>query len=474
MISSNQYWQILDRTPLDSCLSITLLPTIYQSFLNVYPEYLFKILYPILFAISALVVFIISKKYIGTHYSFLASFFFISQLYFIRTTALSRINLAILFFILAIMVLFCDDITGVAKRGLFVIFAASCILSHYSTTYIFFFLLLFTWLGMEILPLIVSRKEKTAVLVAPNRRGITITIVVLFFVMLFLWYSQVIETAFSSGVGFIQQSFVSLNQLFLFESRAEQVPEAFGRGITYSLIPVKVKFVVNWLTIALIFIGTLGTLVRYRRMVSISDSGDKPSFLESKIDAEYFILSLVCSALLVFSVVVPYVSSYGMGRIHFQIVCIVSMFFIIGGITIAKFLKLRPVYLILLILIPFFLCNTGMVDQMFNRPTLLLNSEGPGYDPYYIHDQESYAAKWLKNNGELENNRINADGLGSKWLMSQGGISSGVDTHSLLQRDKSVEGYIYLRYCNVVNVEFPYAHIGKNKIYTNGGSEVYE
>jgi uncharacterized membrane protein len=475
MISNNQYWQILDRTPLDSCLSITLLPTIYQSFLNIDPEFLFKILYPILFAISALVVFIISKKYIGTHYSFLASFFFISQQYFLRTTALPRINLAILFFILAIMVLFCDDLTGVAKRGLFIIFAASCILSHYSTTYIFFFLLLFTWLGGEILPLIVSRKGKTAVLAASNRRGITSSIVALFFVMLFLWYSQVIETPFSSGIGFIQNSFVSLHQVFLFESRAEQVSEAFGHGSTFSLIPVKVKFVFNWLTIILIAIGVLSAFVRYKRMVSIADSGDKTSFLQSKIDAEYFILSLVCIALLVLSIVVPHVSHrYGMARVYFQMIGILAMFFIIGGITIAKFLKLRPECLILLILIPFFLCNTGMVDQMFNQPILLLNSEGAEYEHYYIHDQESYAAKWLKNNGELENNRINADGSAVDWLMSQGGISPGVCTHSLLQRDKSIDGYIYLGYYNVVNEEFIYAHIGKSKIYTNGGSEVYE
>jgi len=479
MISSNQYWQILDKTPLDSCLSITLLPTIYQSFLNIDPEFLFKILYPILFAISPLVVFIISKKYIGTHYSFLAAFFFISQLYFQHTTALSRINLAVLFFILAIMVLFCDDITGVAKRGLFVIFAASCILSHYSTTYIFFFLLLFTWLGMEILPLIVSRKGNTAVLAAPNRRGITITIVALFFVMLFYWYSQVIGTPFRSGIGFIQNSFVSLHQLFILESRAEGVTEAFCRGDTLSLIPVKVKFVFNWLTNILIAIGVLSTLVRYKRRVSIADSRDKPIFLQSKIDAEYFILSLVCGTMLIFSIVVPYVSNYyGVSRVHFQVIGVLAMFFVIGGIIIAKFLKLRPECLILLILIPFFLCNVGIVDQIFDRPILLLNTEGPEYDSFYIHEQESNSANWLKNNGDFENNRLYADKLGSSCLLSQGGITN---FYTRLQRDKSIDGYTYLRCCDDVNDEFLFLHYGtkarkvieKSRIYTNGGSEIY-
>ena len=46
---ANGRWQIILNDTLDSCLSISLLPAIYQSFLNMNPEYLFKIFYPLLF-----------------------------------------------------------------------------------------------------------------------------------------------------------------------------------------------------------------------------------------------------------------------------------------------------------------------------------------------------------------------------------------------------------------------------------------
>jgi uncharacterized membrane protein len=228
-------------------------------------------------------------------------------------------------------------------------------------------------------------------------------------------------------------------------------------------------------------------LARYRRAVSINGSRDKPDFLQSKIDTEYFVLSLVCCAIMAFSLASPYVEwGYGLARVYFQMIGLLAVFFMIGGITIAKFLKLRAYWLILLVLIPFFLCTANLVDKIFNRPVLLLNSEGPAYYNNYIHDEESYAAKWLRDNGELERTEIYADGLGSDWLISQAGISPWYGIQSLFESDKSVVGYIYLRYYNVVNgkligpggkeydlIEIQDKFMGKSKIYANGGSEIY-
>ena len=73
---SNEKWQILNKNTLDSCLSISIFPVIYQSFLNINPEYLFKILYPILFSISPLLVYIITREYLSEIYAFLVSVFF--------------------------------------------------------------------------------------------------------------------------------------------------------------------------------------------------------------------------------------------------------------------------------------------------------------------------------------------------------------------------------------------------------------
>ena len=75
----NLHWSTFGHSALDACLCISILPTIYQSILNANQEYLFKILIPLIYSISPLIVYLLSKKYVGETYAFLASFFYIAQ-----------------------------------------------------------------------------------------------------------------------------------------------------------------------------------------------------------------------------------------------------------------------------------------------------------------------------------------------------------------------------------------------------------
>ncbi len=522
-------WQIFLNSTLDSCLSISILPTIYQSFLNINSEYLFKILYPILFSISPLVVYFISKKYIGSFYAFLASLFFMSQTYFIEAAFSPRTVLAILFFTLAISVLFLNGLNEVNKKLLFIVFAVSCIVSHYSTTYIFFIVLLLTWVGMEVIPGILLRRRKladppsnpgsrdnstslpeskgilrggvnapgaTTLMVTQSRskEEITVTIVVLFFVVLFFWYSQVTGAAFTSGVRFITITLRKLQDFFILESRGEGVAAAFGAGLGEKGIPQKITFVFSWLTIAFIAIGVLTTLFRYRDKVAFYGGveSEPPGFLSQKFEAEFFILSLVCSAVLVAAVAMPYVFiGYGMFRTYCQMAVVLSPFFIIGGILVARFLHLRRAYLVVLVaLIPYFMCNTGTMYQIFGVPqAITLSSEGQQYDVMFVHDQESNAAKWLKSY-TMEDTIIYADNFGERRLISQGMINLPVYVDSLVElveRGKLTNnGYIYLRYCSVADgklygkdgrwyeiKDYQNEFVKRKRIYTNGGSEIW-
>jgi uncharacterized membrane protein len=97
----NLHWHVgIMGNALDACLSISLLPTIYQSILNVSAEFLFKVLYSLIYSVSPLIIYILSKKYIGESYAFLVSFFFMSQLDFFWTPLHARTHTAILFFAL--------------------------------------------------------------------------------------------------------------------------------------------------------------------------------------------------------------------------------------------------------------------------------------------------------------------------------------------------------------------------------------
>ncbi|KFD40799.1 hypothetical protein HX99_04235 [Peptococcaceae bacterium SCADC1_2_3] len=527
LTSKFQSWHLFESNNFNSCLSIMLLPAIYQSFLNINPEYLFKVFYPLLFSISPLVVYIISKKYMNNFYAFLASFFFMCFYNFQMTTAHARTNSAILFFILAIMVLFHSKINPFAKKGLFIIFTVATIVSHYSTTYVFFFVLILTWLVMELFLRLLSQREKntkkTGILalnenssiagnpVTPDilpggqlenqglKRGITFITVVLFFVLLFVWYSQVTAVPFDSGVNFVYGTFKSLQNFFVLESR-NTVPDAFGAGLGEKGIPHRIEFIFNWATIILMVLGVTGffweIIKRVKKKIG-EESKIKsffPRFME--MDLEYLFLGLVCIIILVVSVIFPMVSvGYDLNRIYLQMTSVLAVFFIFGGIFAIKYskLKLSPNWLLIAILIPYFLCQTGFIKQIFGFPgSMVLNSKGKQYDNYYIYEQEISSEKWLKNKGELPINKICTDHLYASYLISPAEISAlHINNQTLLlEKDskiRKINDYIYLKHFNMIdgkllNEKYKNHDIAnyqatfkeKNKIYSNGGSEVYK
>ncbi|KAF5431953.1 putative membrane protein, partial [Candidatus Methanophagaceae archaeon] len=323
---NNMHWSVLGYSTLNACLSISLLPTIYQSILNMNSEFLFRILYSLIFSAFPLAIYVLSKKYVSSSYAFLASCFSMFQVYFLTIELNPRTSLALLFFVLAIMTLFDDKIDPLKKRILFIVFMVSCMVSHYSTTYIFFFILLATFIGTEILS-----KQNTA------KKVVSFTIVILFFGMIFLWYSQVTETAFNAGVGFIKNTLSNLNEFFVLESRSSAIASLIGRGSVQKGALYVLEFVLTWLSFAFIGIGIITVLRRYKEMVISEQSVKKPDFLKQKFEVEYLMIALACAGLLVIMVILPYISvKYSLMRLYAVTITILSVFFVIGGITISK------------------------------------------------------------------------------------------------------------------------------------------
>jgi uncharacterized membrane protein len=125
MTLNNLYWSVR-HSLLGACLSISLLPAIYQSIMNVNAqEYLFKGVSLTICSFSPLAIYIMAKKYISELYAFLASFFFISQSAFLTAVRIPRTDIAIFFAALAVMVFFNDKIDPLKRRFLFIIFILS-------------------------------------------------------------------------------------------------------------------------------------------------------------------------------------------------------------------------------------------------------------------------------------------------------------------------------------------------------------
>ncbi|RCV66161.1 putative membrane protein [Methanophagales archaeon] len=477
-------WRVLGHSTLDACVSSSLLPTIYQSILNIPSEFLFKILYPLLFSISPLIIYIISRRYVGELYGFLTSFYFMSLANFLWTSAHTRTNTAILFFALAMMTLFNERMDPLKKRILFIVFITSCMVSHYSTTYIFFFIMLVSFLAIEAL----SKKYAF-------KRVISLTVLILFATMIFFWYSQVTETTFNVGVRFVEDTFSNLNRFFLEESRSGVTQAMLGKDIEQKGIPHQIEFMLTWLTFLFIGIGIITFIRRCKEMSFPEENFNKTDFLKEKFEVEYFVVALVCTGLFVAIVLTPYITvGYSLDRTYLFGIVVLSVFFVIGGIIVAKYLnkllavllgkastnfsfkkktilkkqkeekkalqnplrksidekeplQVRAYLIILLILIPYFLSVTGVSYQMFGVPrAITLNSEGEQYDRYYVHDQESSGARWLKEYRERKSGRICTDHQGLYKLISQGKINIGsIDERSLFKNKELPKGYIYIR-----------------------------
>ena len=472
------HWSVFSHSTLDACLSISLLPTIFQAILNMdAQEYLFKGVYVSICSFGPLAIYVISKKYIGELYAFLASFFFISQSTFLSVAGSPRTNVAIFFVALTVMVFFSNKIEPVKRKILLIVFMFSMVVSHYSTTYIFIFVLLFSWFTVKIFSIRYIFKK-----------NITLRIIMLLFIFIFIWYSQITETAFSQGVRFVRDTVTELNNFFAEESRAPQLRQLFGEELAYPVLS-RVNVAVTWCTFILMGIGVLAMLKRYKEMVVISKINlKKPDFLKEKFEMDYLAMVMTCSGLLVVMVVVPHVSvGYGIQRVYSLAIVIISICFVMGGIILSKRLKMQAYLLILLILIPYFLFVTGAMYQICGAPvSYTLNSEGEGYDIEYLHDQESCSAKWLKKNagGDFRINTV--DPHGRRKLISQGEISGVGFGYERFFDHREIGGYVYLSYNNVVNdklvvggvtydmSEYSDMFIDKSKVYDNSGSEIWK
>jgi uncharacterized membrane protein len=352
------------------------------------------------------------------------------------------------------------------------------IVSHYSTSYIFFFLIFFGWIIANIFSKFYNLTKR-----------IKLTTMLLSSALIFFWYFQVTEVAFSQGVGFIQSILEEFSEFFVEEARTEQLGMLFGQKLTYPVLSA-INLAIKWSTFILIGIGILGTVWKYKRMINIfSSQFKKPSFLKRKIDAEYVVMGVGCSGLLAGIIIFPYISKgYEIDRLFPLTLVMLCLFLILGCIFLSKYFKVKAYLIILVILIPSFMISTGTMYQITGANTsIILNSDVGANEREYVHDQESCAARWLMDNTTKESLIYSADRFGERMLISQGGIPlSRLDYYSFINNEV-IDGYVFLFYNNVVNGQLTGKGFviydmhqyedrlrGKSLIYSNGYDEIYK
>jgi len=475
----NQGWNAFPSNVVNGCLSVTLLPVIFKGFMGLSSEILFRILFPLILSIIPIIVYKIANNFLSSKMSFLCSFYFISFYNFFSTNV--RVNVAILFFSLIIMLIFSNNINTITKKILLIVFSFSCLVSHYSTGYILFFIMIIYWITKIVLDRRLNGDNRN-----DSNKIISLSTVLLYLGLLILWFLYVVGSAFNAGITIIYNTLIEMNKLFVSDSRSVYLQVATGAGTRNSGIAEQIEVGITWLIVIIIVVGLICTLknlfLKRPNRIDIVDS----SMIGSTVNKEYIYFSIVAMGIFLFSAIAPYISFvYDFVRTYYQMLIILIIYLPMGLIRILRRIKINPIYIILLILILYFSSTSGLTYQMAGtQKSIILNSTGTQYDDLYIHDQESYSSKWLSVYIDDSTNNIRTDYLGRFRLIIEGLFNPPTVINHLADGDN--HEIVYLRYINVnenkiINSNMEYNSLSdydyfnnKNKIYNNEGSAIYD
>jgi len=468
--STPSSWGIVISTYNDM-LSITILPTIYATALNLNAQLVFKILYPLIFSFVPLALYQIWQAYIGKKYAFIAAFLFMAQMtFYSEMLGLSRQMIAELFFVLLLLVIVNKKIKPINKMIFFMVFSFALVTSHYALATIFLFFISFALILLTVLK-------------RPSKK-ITATMVVFFFVVMFTWYIYTSGSAsFNSILGKANYVIRQLNDFFNFASRGETVMTGLGMTESPSIWNT-VSRMFAYLVQAFIVFGFLGLVTKRKRV---------------KIEKEYFVFTVTAMTFLTMLILVPgLANTLNMTRFYHILLFFLAPLCIIGASVIVKLFSKREkefavCALLLFVLLPYFLFQTNFVYEVVGSDSWSIPLSGYRMDARrlygrygYTDEYSVYGAQWLSKNVDFTNSLVYADERTAINVLT---------IHALIVSGKrslsnvtvvADNGIVYLSTLNVIHGVIPYRDLSWNTselspifdnlnlVYTNGGSEVYK
>lgn len=455
----------------NAMLSITILPTVYSVLLNLTETWVFKIIFPLIFAFVPIVFYQTLQKKVDKKVALVSVFLLVSQsTFYTEMLGLARQMIAELFFVLLFFVLFNTKLTNRTKVVCWLVFSVGLIVSHYSLALVFLFFICASWaFGMFF-------KKQSGTL--------NLNLILMFLVLMFSWY------IFSSGAAPFQSIQVfgesiiqNLGDFFNPASRGSSVLRGLGLESSTSIWQTLSR-AFAYGTEVLIVIGFLGLLVKWKK---------------NDVNWDFFAVSLSGMILLAMVIVVPkFASTLNMTRFYHIILFAVAPLFALGAQTIAKYAvrrkkELFSVGVIAVVLIPYFLFQVGFVYEVTGSQSWSVPLSNYRMDKMTLYQstgffvkQDVYGASWFSQNVDYTQHTLYCD-LVSRYtvLTSYSTIYAG-DFITLANWTRiEPNGVVYLSSLNVVHGHISsevyvwnYTEISPkfdvmNKVYSNGGSEIY-
>ena len=542
LIKEKQYWSVqLFNNAYNQCISVSILPTILSNFLKINDQYIFKLIIPIIFSFTPLMVYLFLKKFTQEIIAFIAAFFFISQPTFVNSAYIPiRQEIALLFFTLTLLVLFNESFTQALKNSLFIIFGFTMIVSHYTTTYLAILLFVFSYLIYFVFrktkdkkPFLIIYKKLNLIKMGEKSTnkthslsGIAIVILIIF---TFFWNSSLPNSA-NNLIDFTYQTIKNMNKI-LTESLSETGSMTKQWNIFYYRPKDSALLLGNYIKdttlkyedISQINLYPRAAYENYQPIVKYA-KGDRLEMTASKLylffnivrklikifiivgvlwltftkfkkstnNAEYIIMTLFGFFLLGIFAILPLTNIfYTIDRIYQQVLVILSLPAVFGGLLIFKFFKKNNRLLFIsisFILYYLFYSNVIPYSIVGTGAPLQLNNFGGVYDQLYVHETEIKSSEWLFNN-RPKSELIYADNRASEKLW----FSSKNDAYNIIKDvfpsviDK--KAFVYSSYTNTIEkrgfadiesqeigYNFPseFLNQNKNKIYNNGSTEIFK
>lgn len=508
---TNNLWVAItgNHDPYNSCLSITILPTVLASISKISAPYIFKLIFQIIFSLVIIPIYYLTKKYAGDKLAYIATFIFISfPTFFNDMSFLNRQEIAFLFCAL----LFYISMSTLGKRAkniLSLSLLLGLVLSHYSTTYITLAILFMAWAGFKIFRYIFKQ-------IQPNYISLlSLPILLITLLMTIGWYqfatqsspNSMLNKIFSHNItdfSFLTSTKASAANYSLLSGIIgdEKSPEevfyeyagssrqsvtyvestrlnltTFGQTLNKFIDVAKANTLVHNLSAKLyqlfMFIGLIAvtiSLAKRRRAAINSD------------ELFIYLLQIMFILWLVIVTVVPQASAaYGVARLFQESLFVTGLLIIYGLDKTLSFWKSSGKRMIItaVIFTGFFLSLSGFVPQITGgyTPQLALNNSGAYYEFYYTHKSDLLSTRWLES---THKNQLTYEDIYSA-IQSDKVLTSV----NLLKQDTS-NGFIYRGYTNTtLNAyrTYPYGELdlykdpnltnGRDLLYANQDSAIY-
>lgn len=483
-----------------ACLSITILPTMFQRLTGIGSPYVYKLLFQLFSALLAPLLYTLYRDFVSNRKALLAAFICISFPTFLTDIMmLNRQETALLFFTLSLLAGMDKNLSLRTKSILGFLLLAGMILSHYSTSYVAIGALLFSlvlsilwYAGQRLRHKSVSFYTLTSLYRAP--------VIIAAAFLLIAWGTFVTQTS-SNIFQTIQAVTTAARQTVTHTvpvaaqaqpssvahyaatttlERPLPAQDYYASGVVaqYPVQPANepsltIRSWVSRLGISASVLSRFYNLVRTGYGLII-EGGIVIGMLIvlffrkrfHQLPLQYVFLGYGGLALIMTQFVLPPPTiNYGPTRLIQEVLIVIAVPMVVSGVLLLRAIRVPAAIIepfLGIVLIAFFAVLSGWLPMLTGsfKTALPLANQGFYYQAYYTHQEEVTAASWLDMHIPT-GSRVYSDEFMRRKLITYANIFA---QPTLAPGALPIDSYVFLDYGNISSNQVP-AYDGSNVIY---------